>query len=91
MATEIDSIPSPPRLPSELVDLEHEALSNCQVDVRMDTDLGPGGNVQQMVGMGGDLPQASIGAAEVSIKMLMSSKVSILGEREVEREEVHER
>ena len=76
MATEIDSMPSPPGLPSELAERERDALSSCQVDVRMET-----GAVQQMVGGMGELPQASIGAAEVSIKMLMSSKVSVQYER----------
>ncbi len=77
MATEIDSMPSPPRLPSELVEREREDLSSCQVDVMMDAgQIGTSSVVQQMVGMG-DLPQANVGAAEVSIKMLMSSKVRL--------------
>ena len=68
MAAEIDSMPSPPRLPSD-----REAMTTCQVDVRT---LEEASGVQQMMGVG-ELPQASIGAAEVSIKMLMSSKVSV--------------
>ncbi len=31
----------------------------------------------QMMGMGGEMSQGAVGAAEVSIKMLMSSKVSV--------------
>ena len=79
MATEIDSLPSPPGLPAELAsDRERDSLASCQVDVRMDAgQVGSPTVVQQMVGGMGELPQASIGAAEVSIKMLMSSKVSV--------------
>lgn len=63
MATEIEPMPSPPMLP--------EAMNTCQVDVRLD-------DTQQMMGMGGgEMSQVTVGAAEVSIKMLMSSKVSL--------------
>lgn len=68
MAAEVDSLPpSPPRLPS---DREREAMSTCQVDVRLEAGQASG---QQLVGLG-EMAQGGLG--EVSIKMLMSSKVS---------------
>lgn len=70
MAAEVDSIPSPPNLlPSEL-ELEREAMSTCQVDVML--EAGQASGQQQL----GEMSQGSLGAAEVSIKLLMSSKVS---------------
>lgn len=70
MAAEVDSLPpSPPLLPSER---ELEAMSTCQVDVRLPLEAGQAGS-QQLVGLG-EMAQGGLG--EVSIKMLMSSKVS---------------
>ena len=71
MAAEIDSMPSPPLLPTEL---EREAMTTCQV-------LEDTSGVQLM-----EMSQGAIGAAEVSIKMLMSSKASWWGRKSVCRE-----
>ena len=69
MAAEVDSLPpSPPLLPSER---ERENMSTCQVDVRLEAGQASG---QQLAGLGEMAAQGGLG--EVSIKMLMSSKVS---------------
>ena len=52
-------------------EMERDPMSTCQVDVRMEAGQA---SVQHM----GDMAQGGIGVAEVSIKMLMSSKVSLL-------------
>lgn len=65
MATEIEPLPSPPMLP--------EGMNTCQVGYEV--GLEESGGVSQM-GMGDMSQQTVVGAAEVSIKMLMSSKVS---------------
>lgn len=60
MATEIEALPALP-----------EGMTTCQVGYEVGLE-DPGGVSQ--VGMG-DMSQQTVGAAEVSIKMLMSSKV----------------
>lgn len=55
---------------SSEMERERDPMSTCQVDVRMEAGQA---SVQQHMG---DMAQGGIGAAEVSIKMLMSSKVS---------------
>lgn len=67
MAAEVDAMLSPPL---------DEDISTCQVDERMETGQASAGG-QQLVGLG-EMAQGNAGASEVSIKMLMSSKVSEL-------------
>lgn len=82
MATKVESLPSPPLLGSERE--QRDGMSTCQVDVRLEAGQaapGPANTMQQLTtaGHGGDtMAQGGIamGAGELNVKMLMSSRVS---------------
>jgi len=70
MAAEVESLPSPPLLPSE------REMSACQVDVRLDSNQA-GQSEGQRVGDFGAMAQGGTAAEqELGIKLLMTSKVS---------------
>ena len=88
MAAEVvDCVPSPPLQPSATA-REREAMSTCQTDVRLEAGQAAPTSVvqqQQLVGLGTGGEMAQPGVGELSLKMLMSSRVSYYVAREISR------